>query len=86
MDKHTVVVHEVRDGNTEQGALEAGIQATQTLAGYDFPDSLDGVGVGLLGLDLRPGREGDQRVSALFSACCYYCWRDLDGANGRQGH
>ena len=67
---HTVVVDEVRDSDAEKGALKAGIQAAQTLAFDDALDGLQGVGVGLLGLDLGSGGEGDQGISACTSQLC----------------
>ena len=64
---HTVVVHEVRDSDSEQGTLKACIKAGNALALDDSLNSLEGVGVGLLRLDLRSGRERDQRVSVTAS-------------------
>ena len=63
----TVIVDEVRDSDAKQRALKAGIQATQALALDNALDGLQGVGVGLLGLDLGSGGEGDQGVSAFRS-------------------
>jgi hypothetical protein len=66
----TVIVYEVGYGNTEQGALEACVKTSNALTLYNFLDSLDDVGVGLLGLDLCSSGQSDQRVSAILSACC----------------
>ena len=52
---HAVVVDEVRDCDSEQGTLEACVQTSNALALDDALDSLEGVGVGLLRLNLRSG-------------------------------
>ena len=67
---HTVVVDEVRDRDSKQGTLKACVQTSDALALDDPLDSLKGVGVGLLGLDLRSGRERDQGVTVIASASC----------------
>jgi hypothetical protein len=66
----TVVVDKIGDSDAEQRTLKTGIQARQTLALDNALDGLQGVGVGLLGLDLGSGGEGDQRVSAVMSQLC----------------
>lgn len=65
---HTVVVDEVRDCDSKQGTLKACVQTGNALALDDSLNSLEGVGVGLLRLDLRSGRERDQRVTVIASA------------------
>lgn len=67
---HTVVVDEVGYCYSEQGTLEACVQTSNALALDDALNSLKGVGVGLLGLDLRSGGERDQRVTVIASAWC----------------
>ena len=67
---HTVVVDEVRDCNSEQGTLKACVKAGNALALDNPLDCLEGIGVSLLGLDLRSGRERDQRVTVVASARC----------------
>lgn len=66
----TVVIDKVRDGNTEQRAFQPCVQAGKTLAVDNALDGLQGVGVGLLGLDLCSGGEGDQGISANTSQLC----------------
>lgn len=63
--QHTVVVHKVSNRDTEQGTLQSSVKAAEALALHNPLDRLDGVGVGLLGLDLRSGRQRDQGISAL---------------------
>ena len=50
---HTVVVDEVRDRDSKQGTFKAGVKTSNDLALDDPLDSLESVGVGLLGLNLR---------------------------------
>ena len=68
MHVRTVVVDEVRDCDSEQGTFKACVQTSNALALDDSLDSLEGVGVSLLRLDLRSGRERDQRVTVIASA------------------
>jgi hypothetical protein len=85
----TVIVDKVRDGDAEQRTLKTGIQASQTLALDDALDGLQGVGVGLLGLDLGSGGEGDQGISAFASQLrvTVLLLRHLTGGHvSRQGH
>jgi hypothetical protein len=67
---HTVVVDEVRDCDSEQGTFKACVQTSNALALDDPLDSLEGVGIGLLRLNLRSGGKRDQRVTAIASARC----------------
>jgi hypothetical protein len=65
---HTVIVNEVGDCDSEQSTLKACVQTSNALALDDPFDSLEGVRVGLLRLDLRSGRKRDQRVTVIASA------------------
>lgn len=73
--KLTVIVHEVSDGDAEQGTLKSSEQAGNALARDNLPHSLDGVGVGFLGLDLRSGRQRDQGISAFSLSIVIYSVR-----------
>ena len=59
----TVVVDKVCDADSEQGAVEAGVQACHSFALHDAPDGVVGGGLGALGLDLGAGGEGDEGVA-----------------------
>lgn len=58
-----VVVDEVGDADAEEGRVDARVQAREALARDDLLDGLGEVALGLFGLDLGSGGEGDERVA-----------------------
>ena len=57
-----VVVDEVGDADAEERRVDARVQARDALARNDLLDGIAELALGLLGLDLGAGREGDERV------------------------
>lgn len=55
----TVIVHEIRDADPEEGGVEPRVQACDAFALDDAPRGVEGGGAGALGLDLGAGGEGD---------------------------
>ena len=58
----TVVVNEVGDGDTEDGAVDAGVEAADAFARNDLADSVEDGALRAFGLDLGARGEGDERV------------------------
>jgi len=57
--RDTVVVHEVRDTDAEEGGVEPGVEACDAFALDDAAGGVEGGGAGAFGLDLGAGGEGD---------------------------
>jgi hypothetical protein len=59
----TVVVDEVGHADAEEGRIEAGVEACNTLALDDAARCIEGRRLSALGFDLGAGGEGDERVA-----------------------
>lgn len=57
-----VVVDKVGDADAEQRRVDARVKAGDALAGNNFLHGVAELAVGLFRLDLRAGRQGDERV------------------------